>query len=89
MSDPEVTDNVWYALIDLALLHRSRIGSRHNITWERRSYFIVTMIPHLAGDLVQRGVIEQWPAGFRRLGTIEQGAAREFRIHWKKHPNDP
>ncbi len=53
------------------------------------SVYTVRNVRHLALMLVEVGAIQRWPAGLRRLSTIEDGVEREFRkVHGKFH-TDP
>jgi hypothetical protein len=84
--DPETTDQTWNALIRLALKYQNRIGSYHNIRYDRKHLYIVVNLRQLASILVKAGVIHPWPAGFRRLGAIEEAVISQFtKLHGKTH----
>lgn len=85
----EVTDQTWNALIQMALKYQNRLGRFHNLRHDRHVVYSVKNIRELAGILVEKQIITSWPAGFRRLGTIEEGVVSGFkRIHDKFH-TDP
>lgn len=88
MARSAANDAFWYKLIELALFHRARIGKFHNIRFERQSFYILTVLPVLASILVDSGVIIAWPAGYRRLRSIEDGASKDFFKVWGKYPSD-
>ncbi len=87
--DNEINDHTWNGLIRIAIMYQGRVGKFRNQRYDRMSLYIVENIEKLAMILVDEGVIQPWPAGFRRLATIEKGVKDDFfRIH-KKYHTDP
>ncbi len=84
--DEEVNDQVWNALILIALKYQRRLGKFHSVRYDRMIVYTVSNIRELAGILVEAGVILNWPGGFRRLASIEEGVTAGFKeIHRKFH----
>ncbi|MDO9478734.1 MAG: hypothetical protein Q7L07_18650 [Pseudohongiella sp.] len=82
----EVSDQVWNAMIIMALKYQRRIGRYHNIRYDRKHVYLVLTICEIAHILVDQRAIHTWPAGSRRLGDIEKGVIREFtKLHGKTH----
>ena len=82
----ELSDQVWNAMILMALKYQRRLGRYNNIRYDRKHLYLVLTIRETAAILVDQLAIHPWPAGSRRLGAIEEGAIKEFsKIHGKTH----
>lgn len=82
-------DHTWDALIRVGIKYQGRVGKFRSVRYDRMAVYTVTNLRHLAMILVESGVIQPWPAGFRRLTTLEEGAAAEFLKVHKKVYTDP
>jgi len=86
LSDDEMNDQVWNALILQAIKYSSRAGRFRAERSSRDAVYLCKIITNLALILIETGVIRPWPAGFRRLRTLEDRAVTDFRrIHKKFH----
>ncbi|MDO9519707.1 MAG: hypothetical protein Q7L19_05790 [Pseudohongiella sp.] len=82
----ELSDQVWNAMIVMALKYQRRLGRYHNIRYDRKHLYLVLTIRESAGILVDQHAIHPWPAGSRRLSDIEKGVIKEFaKLHGKTH----
>lgn len=84
-----VSDAIWSGLIQVSDNNCKKIGSFKNRRYERNFVYICRACTHLAMILVDRGVINRWQGGYRRLSAIEAAAVGKFRqIHGVFH-TDP
>lgn len=88
MRSSSFTDRTWYLLIDTSLAHRARIEKIRNQRFARHSYYMCRIVRDLAADMVNCGLILPWPAGFRRLATIQEEARLDFIRIYGKNPLD-
>ena len=67
-------------LILVALKHHQRkIGNYHSERYDRHCVYAVKNLRQLASILVNHGYLPSWPAGFRRLSTIEREVIARFK----------
>lgn len=82
----EISDQLWNAMIIMALKYQRKIGRFYNQRYDRKNLYHVLIVCELARTLVDQGCIHSWPAGFRRLSDIEKGVIKEFaKLHGKTH----
>lgn len=85
-NEDETTDAIWLNLIDIAVKHKNRMGKFRSVRMDRQSVYMVSNVRDLAHNLVFSCVIPHWPAGFRRLSTVEEEVLLSFKnLHGKYH----
>lgn len=89
MLPKQVSDDVWLTLIAVSLRHYRKIGKFKNRRYERNCVYICRACLHLAMQLTDRGLIERWQGGYRRLSAIERDAIARFRQVHKAYHTDP
>lgn len=86
--EEEISNAAWWALIEIAVKHQNRAGKFRSVRMDRSSVYMVRSIHELANTLVFDCVIPHWPAGFRRLQTIENELVADFKKLHRKCHND-
>lgn len=84
----ELADQAWNALILVALKHQRKIGKYYSERYDRHCVYAVKNLRQLASILVNHGYLVSWPAGFRRLSTIEREVIAKFKETHDKYHTD-
>lgn len=80
----ELSDQVWNAMIIIALKYQRRIGRFHDQRSDRKCVLFVLIVIEVMVIFLDKGVIHPWQGGFRRLDRIQETATRDFRrLHGK------
>lgn len=84
--NPEISDQIWHAMITMALKYQRKVGRFHNSRYERKFVLLVVNICELSATLVELQAIHPWPGGSRRLHEIEREVIAKFtQVHGKTY----
>lgn len=83
---PEISDQIWNAMITMALKYQRKVGRFRNARYERKFVLLVVNICEMSSTLVELQAICPRPGRSRRLHEIERAVIGEFtKIHGKTY----